>query len=82
MGWRAADVRGARHLVGQFDSRRAKPRHVVEVEQEKAVGVAAAVVAGGSKITFLGVPSGGGVCPPQQPTERLDFRVQVVFFSE
>ena len=81
MGWRAADVRGTRHLFGQLNSRRAKPRQVVEVEQEEAVGVAAAV-AGGSKITFLGVPSGGGACPPQQPTERLDFRVQVVFFSE
>ena len=59
MGWRAADVRGARHLVGQFDSRRAKPRHVVEVEQEEAVGVAAAV-AGGSKITFPCGPSVSG----------------------
>ena len=82
MGWRAADVRGTRHLFGQLNSRRAKPRLVVKVEQEKAVGVAAAVVAGGSKITFLGGPSGGGVCPLQQPTERLDVRVQVVFFSE
>ena len=74
-------VRGARHLLGKFDSRRAKPRLVVEVEQEEAVGVAAAVAAG-SKRTFLGGPFGGGACPLQRPTERLDVRVQIVFFSE
>eukprot|EP00964_Phaeocystis_antarctica_P006229 scaffold3386_cov59-Phaeocystis_antarctica.AAC.4 len=59
MGWRAVGVRGTRHLFGQLNSRSAKPRQVVEVEQVEAVTFAAAVAAS-SKITSPCGPSVSG----------------------
>lgn len=81
MGWRAVDVRGARHLFGQLNSRRAKPRQVVEVEQEEAVGFAAAVAAS-VKITFPCGPFASGACPLQRPADRLELKVDLLVSSE